>query len=1387
MGDSCLWLANTNGNVFTISTRQQCLRQLVKTYRDGVKLKCIAAHCNGAWGIGHDHNVYVFVQSSDVPIRVQETTYENQRWAPLRGFHRSHLLPTDRGGWSDDVGDGDQPRECFQLPSEHWEWEGDWTIDNNFQGEVIPDPEGWMYATNFPGPWLLQSKWKSCVRRRKWIRFRRYTSTDVWALVSDTAVKDSGECFIQIAVGGFDMPKQPPGHLSVWAISITGDIYVRTNVTRDCPEGEDWQRLNTDTLGAVDISVGPTGQVWTVTWDGLAIVRLGINSEHVYGTDWVTVSYPDKDTRLMQLALGLNSLWVLSREGKVWFRKGISGGDLSSGNLSSVTGTVWIEMVGEMSYITITPNDHVFAIGMDDQEVYYRAGVTNSDLGGKSWQKLQLQEDIRGISTGSTSSCMSEMRNDSDLDESDCCCSDSVSVNSEVRSTPICDVVPVFSVVKSEMDGNEQPMQHGGIKTFSLPVLSAVSKECDFQVSPSEKNKGDISSVGTCGDITDGNFHVTLNNTGDINPGDAKVDSVMQTDDKIGNILKQSDDLFQDGEGVDNHCLSTPDVNESYEVKNESLTLPDNDKLKLTTKDRSTSQSLVNDSDSNMWSPRSSEIFNFVTDLLNSEPNETNHDAPDSSDRMCPDKIQKITNSGKCSTSLTQGIQCSNNIPNNKMAATHRTPYSDAIPNDKKPNSGNPWTDVISNDKKTTSSSSHDNQAASIGWVSLLPSEAYTGTITDNCETSMSKNQSSCRPKSLQSNEGRDGTAAVPEETLMSDHSVVEMFVLTPAMPRYCWMQLSGLACTINNPTKVYWLQPRKESESGKDLKSKISVAIRQQILKLLQERNLKETENFQYYESAIDKSSWVKKASMQWFHFGRHAGWLPCTVELEVALKEGDTGLLTVHYKHRRKEMDVQILIQDIVCVYRVSTANQSTVFAVHTADTVKIIRPYLLSPSSEVEANDWVSVICGANASLWNLRSAIPVGSVWSTTLRGDTYIHRPPTCHVKANEMCWIPVGGHLEYIETSPCGVTWALGYNHTVWFYSGGYGGGVFKEQSGVSKDVHLQTDVRMMSVFENQRWYPLVGYFGCGLLRETYNDGARHREQNKEDVKLPSSLWQWDGDWCIDYNAQGGVDNEGWQYAVNFRHAFHVRKGLTDRARRRRWVRKCKLETLGPWLQVGQTKLSDISIQVDQPSSPSDPLVVWAVGTRGNLLCRIGITREKPQGESWVHIPTDHLFHTVSVGGAYRVWAVAKDGSAWYRTGVSPNNPQGSNWLQVVFPPETGAALSRISAGGTAVWVVDRNGALWYRKDITATFPEGTSWVQICDKVLDVSVGLSNQVWIVANANFSRNKYSRGVVYRRVGISEHSPAGTSWEIIIGSGWNHVSVRGQIEKYKSDML
>ena len=47
------------------------------------------------------------------------------------------------------------------------------------------------------------------------------------------------------------------------------------------------------------------------------------------------------------------------------------------------------------------------------------------------------------------------------------------------------------------------------------------------------------------------------------------------------------------------------------------------------------------------------------------------------------------------------------------------------------------------------------------------------------------------------------------------------------------------------------------------------------------------------------------------------------------------------------------------------------------------------------------------------------------------------------------------------------------------------------------------------------------------------------------------------------------------------------------------------------------------------------------------------------QGTSWVHVPADLAYRSISVGGNYRVWATAIDGSVWLRHGADADNPIG--------------------------------------------------------------------------------------------------------------------------------
>ncbi|CAG2179506.1 unnamed protein product, partial [Oppiella nova] len=107
------------------------------------------------------------------------------------------------------------------------------------------------------------------------------------------------------------------------------------------------------------ISCGPTGLVWTVAWDGSALVRTGINRDNVCGNNWVKVEAPN-ESKLMQVSVGVDSVWALTRDGKVWFRKGIRG--LNSGhNDNCAVGLGWVEMFQEMSLLSVTSNDQTQA------------------------------------------------------------------------------------------------------------------------------------------------------------------------------------------------------------------------------------------------------------------------------------------------------------------------------------------------------------------------------------------------------------------------------------------------------------------------------------------------------------------------------------------------------------------------------------------------------------------------------------------------------------------------------------------------------------------------------------------------------------------------------------------------------------------------------------------------------------------------------------------------------------------------------------------------------------------------------------------------------------------------------------------------------------------
>ncbi|KAF2346058.1 hypothetical protein FHG87_023185 [Trinorchestia longiramus] len=143
MPASQLFAVNNSGRVFTLLTDANTWQELEYV---GIEFKKVSAHEMAVWALGGDHQIYVYVYGTTVPIRVCEEAYENQRWRPTEGFSH-HLLPTDRPAFSSSDGLTERSLAAIHLPTLAWQWEGPWTIHTTLTGQQLP-PE--LNKPHFP-------------------------------------------------------------------------------------------------------------------------------------------------------------------------------------------------------------------------------------------------------------------------------------------------------------------------------------------------------------------------------------------------------------------------------------------------------------------------------------------------------------------------------------------------------------------------------------------------------------------------------------------------------------------------------------------------------------------------------------------------------------------------------------------------------------------------------------------------------------------------------------------------------------------------------------------------------------------------------------------------------------------------------------------------------------------------------------------------------------------------------------------------------------------------------------------------------------------------------------------------------------------------------------
>ncbi|NXQ85258.1 TCPR1 protein, partial [Nyctibius grandis] len=1145
MPSSLLWAVDNFGRVYTLSTVGQYW-ELCKDPQ--LKFKRVSAAKQCCWGIACDDEVYTYVFSGDVPIRNQEETYENQRWNPVGGFCEK-LLPSDRWQWSDVSGLKHQQLDEFTLPSPHWEWESDWYVDENFEGEPT-EKGGWTYALDFPSTYTTDKKWNSYVRRRRWIRYRRYKSRDVWAKIIPDCYDVLQNCFNDISVGGWEITDEPLGHLSVWAVSLRGKVCYRENVCHHNPEGSTWSFITTPSE-VVQISCGPCDLLWATLLEGQAIVREGIDRNNPQGISWSIVESPSFGNGIMHVSVGVDVVWCVTEDRKVWFRRGV--------NSHNPCGTSWIEMVGEMMMVTVGLNNQVWGIGRNDRAIYFREGVTPSELTGKTWKEI--------------------------------------------------------------VSGRESDKSQTGSST------SLVSAGCFF------------------------------------------------TDD----IQNQTNAVIQG-------------------------------------------------------------------------------DTDTSSDTELPSVPMNLANTPPMGAAASS----SGNGTGNQTAEIHASFAVDSLDSDQ----GETTVASTSNEKANLEmhkSSTNPNPSAELHWTNVDLKEAQKHPVLSTSTFAETPILSSLGMFS-EGAEEQDGA---------DEH------------PQWAWVSGGGCLVHLHSPLKWFTVPSGLSSfMQSLSITPAQTAAWRKQIFQQLCGRIKRELENFEHYEQAIEQSVWVKTGTLQWWRNWKPYKWMDVRVTLEQFT--GSDGMrdsiLFIYYMHQEEKKYIHIFLNEVTVVVEVLDEGKHS-FALYTPERTEQRWPIRLAASTEQEMHDWLSLLNMSCCESRRIQGPPSHHAIWSVTCKGDIFVSEPsPELEARphlmpCDQMFWRQVGGHLQLIECNNRGVVWGIGDDHTAWVYTGGYGGGFIQGLGSSADNIYTQSDVKCLYIYENQRWNPVTGYSSRGLPTDRYmwSDASGRQECTKNNTKLPSPQWSWVSDWYIDFNTPGGTDEEGWQYAADFPASYHGYKSMKDFVRRRRWARKCKIVTTGPWLEVPPVTLWDISIIPSSDADDEEAVALWAISDKGDVLCRLGVTQQNPSGTSWLHVGADQPFISISIGAFYQVWGIARDGSAFYRGSVSSKKPAGDSWYHIPSPRKR--KLKQVSVGRMSVFVLDINGNLWYREGITPDYPQGSTWDYVSNNICKISVGPLDQVWVIADKVQGRHSLSRGTVCHRTGVQPMRPKGLTWDYGIGGGWEHITVRG----------
>ncbi|XP_068143293.1 tectonin beta-propeller repeat-containing protein [Drosophila tropicalis] len=1351
---SYLFATSSEGRVYTLSTSSGAWREFPYL---GLEFKKICAVTNYMWAIGGDRQVYVHVHGLDVPIRVREESFENERWLPIEGFSKT-LLPTDRYRYSSADGSVERSVDKIRLPSMAWQWDGDWHLDLELDGQQLAE-DGWMYALDFPASYSAKKSWNSYVRRRKWIRFRRYAALNSWCAVAPLHKDPTQEPFIDVAIGGVNVPNAPAGTLCVWAITAHGRAMFRTGVTATSPEGLRWTAIPTPTGSELaQISVGATGLVWAVLYNGRVIVRTGVSRDNLSGEAWLDVKTPGP--RIVHVSVGTDAVWCVTNDHHAWFRRGIKG-EAAGISEDSAIGKGWVEMVGNISMISVAPNDQVFAVGAADRALYYRSGVTSADPTGKKWRQIQCPMQISRTSSsmsivsrksgGSSSTPGSKHQSFSNL-------------YSKEKEKGVVETCAVIETVLPSPGGSGST---GGVSSNGRLKHERWKLSADSPPTIGSLNLNDRHKHRTAAALRDSSTgHASSAPAADVAEVTGKFETQLKNPRawspvrSVGSVV-----------GTEAHPESDSAVFESDSAHHGSdVFLGEDD-------DHTGSQFWTECGI--LWScVATGAVCLDVSNLPNWFNEQSSNDSQvDVNANWRKDILSKLQLRQQKLAKMQEMAKFEKAVELSSWIKSSDARYQ---------RPGGEYEDCIIELEWVSGVSSSTN-AATGATADCNDSGTFTVLSPDGSSTKIQFPLSDITCVQCCSEAG------APRLAIHAPHLPVNCTPVKLQFPSDAEMEdwlshLSSVCSQIN-------------TLMGKPASNSIWLTSDLGDVFVFDAANMKSQQMDKHL--AGDAGGYVERmdvSTCETPYYNTLYNGMPCGTELEISgcvyddadqirfdLQCHSTVRVLPHRveKHRVIAMHLNPRFNERTTVLNSMKAsewleeirNDKMVFAPGATFTLKI---RALQNHYEIKVN---------NMPYADYKYRTDPEAVTRLYVSGRVklfnILYRCPSLIVSMEQMHWRQMGGHVKRVYNSGVDVIWGISCDNTAWVYNGGWGGMFLKGLEGSGK-INPMIDTHTYYVYENQRWNPISGFTAKSLPtdRHMWSDATGRQKRSKEHTKLLSTHCEWISDWAIDYNIPGGADKEGWQYAIDFPAAYHAHKKLTDCVRRRRWMKKCRLSSSGPWQELSQSKILDAALQVldddvDSVCNVDDaPVTAWAIATNGDVLIRHGVSTLNPRGDAWEHIASDQPLIAISVGPTGQVWTVARNGMVFFRYGITRQNPCGDAWQQIEAP--AGVNFKAISVGRSGIWALDNQQRLAVRKEITRTFPEGSHW-QFLPNAVNIpphtethcgfrSVSVGKEVWAVS---------LNGIICRRCGITKENPAGVGWNLGVAGQWQHVSVEGYL--------